>query len=120
MARADLPPHPRPARDGAASWRRPWPPYFGYSGVTFAGPGTRQAGDLNEVEVQFYEFVAQYELYWASEPRFDATNTRAAVPDRPCPPVDAAMVRRLIDFAVRDGWGRAARKKRPVAEAAAS
>lgn len=94
--------------------------YFGYTGVTFAGPGARSAGDLNPVEASFYEYVSQYELYWASEPRFDATNTRAAVPDRPCPPVDAAMVRRLIDFAVRDGWGRAARKRRPVAGAAAA
>jgi nucleoside-diphosphate-sugar epimerase len=94
--------------------------YFGYSGVRFAGPEARQAADLNEVETQFYQYVSQYELYWSSEPRFGAANTRAAVPDRRCPPVDAAMVRRLIDFAVRDGWGRADRKRRPVAGAAAS
>lgn len=92
---------------------------FGYTGVTFAGPGTRDAADLNEAEEKFYEYVSQYELYWASEPRFDAANTLAAVPDRPCPLIDAALVGRLIDFAVRDGWGRA-RKKRPVAGAAAS
>ncbi len=93
--------------------------YFGYSGVTFAGPGALDGADLNEVESQFYSYVAQYELYWASEPRFDSANTRAAVPNRPCPAVDAAMVRRLIDFAVLDGWGRGARKKRPVAGAPA-
>ncbi len=93
--------------------------HFGYSGVTFVGPGGLDAADRNEFEAQFYEFVAQYELYWASEPRFDAANTRAAVPELPCPRVDAAMVGRLIDFADRDAWGRG-RRRRPVAGAAAS
>lgn len=89
---------------------------FGYTGVTFVGPGLDPA-DRNEFEAQFYEFVAQYELYWASEPRFDTANTRAAVPELPCPAVDAAMVGRLIDFADRDAWGRG-RRRRPVAGAA--
>lgn len=92
---------------------------FGYRGVSFAGPAARDFTDRNEAEAQFYEFVAQYELYWASEPRFDATNTRAAVPDRPCPAIDAATIRRLIDFAVRDAWGRA-RKRRPATTRAAA
>jgi len=41
------------------------------------------------------------------------------VPELPCPTVDAAMVGRLIDFAVRDAWGRG-RRRRPVAGVASS
>lgn len=91
--------------------------HFGYTGVTFVGPDGLDGAEQNELETQFYEFVAQYELYWTSEPRFDSSHSRAAVSDRPCPAVDAAMVGRLIDFAVRDGWGRG-RKRRSVAGAA--
>ncbi len=93
--------------------------YFGYTGVTFAGPDALAAGDMNEEETLFYEYVSQYELYWAAEPRFDSSNTQAAVPDRPCPAIDARLVGRLIDFAIRDGWGRG-RKKSSVAETMAA
>jgi hypothetical protein len=79
--------------------------YFGYSGVTFAGPDALAGGDLNETEAEFYQYVSSYETYWAAEPRFDAANTLAAAQDLPCPPVDAELVRRLVDFAVGDGWG---------------
>ncbi|QJW98197.1 hypothetical protein FTUN_5778 [Frigoriglobus tundricola] len=80
--------------------------YFGYEGVTFAGRGALAAGSLTPAEAQFYKYVARYEQYWADEPRFDTRNLQAAVPDRPCPPTDAAFVRRLIDYAIGDDWGR--------------
>ncbi len=118
--RADVPPHARPGGDGARAGGRHGRLLRLYRRPLHRPRGARTATDLNDTEVQFYEFVSQYELYWTSEPQFDATNTRAAVPDRPCPVIDAAMVRRLIDFAIRDDWGRSARKKRPVAKAAAS
>ena len=50
--------------------------------------------------------MGQYEPYQVGEPAFDAANTRTALPDLPCPEIDPAMLRRLIDFAVRDNWGR--------------
>lgn len=87
---------------------------FGYDGVTFAGRGGLAAGDRTPTEAQFDKYVARYEEYFADEPLFDARNTSAAVPDRPCPPADAAFVRRLIDFAVGDEWGRK-RLARPTA-----
>ncbi|WP_165251518.1 SDR family oxidoreductase [Paludisphaera soli] len=119
----------RPELHGKTYHQTPTPPvtarqlegameaYFNYTGVTFAGPGARSSGDLNAAEAAFYEYVSRYELYWASEPTFDATNTRTALPHLPCPPLDAALLARLIEFAVRDKWGRASRKVRPTAAA---
>jgi nucleoside-diphosphate-sugar epimerase len=80
--------------------------YFGYHGPVFAGPGALAGGDLNELENLFYEQVALYEPYWGGEPVFDSANTRAAAPHLPCPQVDGALVRRLIDYAVADRWGK--------------
>src|SRR5207237_938849 len=80
--------------------------YFHYVGPQFAGREALDKGDLNALEKMFYTYVARYQPYWAEEPRFDCSNTRAAVPDLPCPPIDAACLRRLLDFAIRDNWGR--------------
>ena len=81
--------------------------YFKYTGPYFAGPEALNKGDLNAQEKMFYTYVARYQPYWAEEPRFDCTNTVAAVPDLPCPPIDAACISRLLDYAIRDKWGRA-------------
>ena len=94
--------------------------YFGYTGPTFGGPDALAGGDLNPTEAGYYKHIARYERYWAAEPRFDAANTRAAVPGRPCPRVDGPVIRRLIDFAVRDGWGRGRAKRPAVGTATAS
>lgn len=92
--------------------------HFGYTGVRFAGADAG-AGGRTPAEAEYDKYAAPYAEYWAAEPQFDSAHTRAAVPDRPCPPVDAATVHRLIAFATRDGWGRG-RRKRPAVEAAAS
>ena len=55
--------------------------------------------------------MSRYEPYWIEEPVFDCRNTLAAVPHLPCPPIDADCLRRLIDFAVADRWGKGPRKK---------
>jgi hypothetical protein len=80
--------------------------YFNYSGPTFAGPDALEQGELNTLEKMFYAFVSRYQPYWAEEPRFDCTNTLAAAPDLPCPTIDRECMHRLIDFAIRDNWGR--------------
>jgi thioester reductase-like protein len=80
--------------------------HFNYYGPTFVGPAALAPGDLNELEKTFYEYVSRYEPYWAEEPVFDCTNTRAAAPHLPCPPTDAPLIGRLIDYAIQDRWGK--------------
>jgi thioester reductase-like protein len=80
--------------------------HFRYYGPTFAGPNALAQGDLNELEKTFYEYVARYEPYWAEEPTFDCAHTLAAAPHLPCPPTDAPLIRRLIDYAIADRWGK--------------
>jgi nucleoside-diphosphate-sugar epimerase len=90
---------------------------FDIYGPVFGGPDALREGDLNDLEKMFYEYVAQYQPYWREEPRFDCRNTRAAAGHLPCPPIDAACLERLIDFAVADQWGKG-RKKKPRRAAA--
>ena len=80
--------------------------YFGYYGPVFVGPDGLADAPLNEVEQRFYEYVDRYAPYWSKEPVFDCSNTRAAASSLPCPRIDAACLRRLIDFAVQDRWGK--------------
>jgi thioester reductase-like protein len=84
--------------------------YFNYHGPVFAGPEALSGGGLNELEEVFYEYVARYEPYWSQEPTFDCGNTRAAAPHLPCPVIDRDCLHRLIDFAVRDRWGKGGRE----------
>jgi nucleoside-diphosphate-sugar epimerase len=82
--------------------------HFGYYGPTFVGPDGI-TGPLNEVEQKFYDYVERYAPYWSKEPLFDCTNTRTAAPHLPCPPIDGSCLRRLMEFAIQDRWG----KRRP-------
>lgn len=84
---------------------------FNYYGAVFAGPDALTRGELTENEKSFYQYVERYSPYWEREPVFDCRNTRAAVPDLPCPRVDLPVLRRLIDFAVRDRWGKGKSKR---------
>jgi thioester reductase-like protein len=87
--------------------------FYGYHGPTFVGPHGLADGGLNETERRFYEAVSLYEPYWVGEPEFDRTNTLAALPHLPCPEIDRPMLHRLLEFAVRDRWGKPARKPGP-------
>jgi len=86
--------------------------YYNYVGVSFAGHEPLKSSDLNDVETGFYEQVARYQPYWSQEPRFDRHNLEHAVPDLPCPPIDQAGLRRMLEFAVRDNWGKKRRIRR--------
>lgn len=88
---------------------------FKLDGPVFVGPDALSDCNLNDLEKMFYEFVAQYQPYWKSEPRFDSSNTRSAAPHLACPRMDPACLKRLIDFAVRDHWGKRRKKKKKVA-----
>ncbi len=85
--------------------------YFNLYGPTFSGPAVLEKNDLNDLERAFYDAVTTYQPYWQTEPRFDCANTRRAAPHLGCPPIDQACLRRLIDFAVRDEWGKRRRKR---------
>ena len=80
---------------------------FNYRGPTFVGPRGLPAGGLNETEERFYEAVGLYQPYWSGEPEFDRANALGALSHLPCPVLDRPMLRRLIDYAVRDRWGKA-------------
>ncbi|HZY83290.1 MAG TPA: SDR family oxidoreductase [Gemmataceae bacterium] len=80
--------------------------YFRLYGPTYVGPDALGRADMNEHEKMFYDAIANYEGYWAREPHFDCRHTLAAAPHLPCPPLDRACLLRLIDYAVRDEFGR--------------
>ena len=75
-------------------------------------PGTqanRSASQQTAVELpqpsDFREQMRVYESYFCSDPVFDNCQSRAAVPDLPCPEVDAAMLLRLAEFAIEHNFG---------------
>jgi thioester reductase-like protein len=85
--------------------------YFQFRGPTFDGPGALAAGDLNDIEKAFYEYVDRYQTYWNQEPLFDRSNIERAAPHLPCPTIDFASLTRMLDVAVKDNWGK---KAKPV------
>ena len=48
----------------------------------------------------FLDQMHVYRAYWRDDPRFDATNTRRAVPGLPAPALDDRTIRRLCRFAI--------------------
>lgn len=80
--------------------------YFGFTGPSFVGPDGLRDDDRNELERVFYDAVGQYEPYWSREPWFDCSNVRSALPQLPCPVLDAPLLRRLLDFAIGARWGK--------------
>jgi len=73
-----------------------------------AAPNGRsdQAGpSQQELDQLFRKQLAVYQSYWRDDPAFDATHSTAAVPELPCPVLDRATLRRLIDFALDSNFG---------------
>jgi thioester reductase-like protein len=68
--------------------------------------------DPTETERAFLDRLREYWPYLDGDPEFDCRNARAVLPDLPPPAVDAALLRRLIAFAVADDWGRQPRRPR--------
>jgi thioester reductase-like protein/putative sterol carrier protein len=62
------------------------------------------------LEEMFLDQLREYWPYFHDDPLFDDRNTRAVLPHLPAPPIDRAMLARLIRFAAADRWGRASRK----------
>jgi nucleoside-diphosphate-sugar epimerase len=80
--------------------------HFNYFGPTFVGRDGLAGAPLNDLERLFYGGLGWYEPYWAAEPQFDCANTRAAAPHLPAPLIDEPVLHRLLDYAVRDRWGK--------------
>jgi thioester reductase-like protein len=74
--------------------------------------GGAPRGLPDHLAAAFREQMATYAAYWRDDPDFDTANTTAAAGHLPCPVVDAAMLRRLCDFALEAnfGWPRPAVK----------
>jgi nucleoside-diphosphate-sugar epimerase len=53
----------------------------------------------------FAEQVSVYREYWRDDPVFDTRQLQAALPHLPCPRLDAVVLKRLCDFAIRHGFG---------------
>lgn len=76
--------------------------YFDFEGIKFVGTQDVPEEDQTEIERLFYSFVTTFEAYWENEPQFDRRNTdRAIEPVLPTPPMDAACLHRIIDYAVK-------------------
>jgi hypothetical protein len=52
----------------------------------------------------FLDQMHVYKAYWRDDPRFDAANTRAAVPGLPAPALDEETIRRLCRFAIANNF----------------
>jgi hypothetical protein len=75
--------------------------YFNYEGVQFIGNQEIPKDEYSDVERLFYDFVTTFESYWEDEPQFDRSHTDRASDGISTPPIDAACLYRLIDFAVK-------------------
>ncbi len=83
---------------------------LGIEGVRLAHPNRRESPTA--LEETFLEHLREYWPYLHGDPAFDCRNTRAALPHLPPPPIDRALLARLIRSAVADDFGRAGRKTR--------
>ena len=54
---------------------------------------------------QFRDQLEVYESYFNNDPVFDCAHTRAALPDLLCPKMDAEMLEKLGDYAIRANFG---------------
>jgi thioester reductase-like protein len=82
-----------------ASRRRDAPAPGGHSG------GSPTAGfDPITLGRLFLDQMHVYKAYWRDDPRFDAANTREAVPGLPAPALDEETIRRLCRFAIANNF----------------
>eukprot|EP00913_Durusdinium_trenchii_P008917 g8383.t1 len=61
--------------------------------------------DWAEFEKAFYEGMGVYKSYWNNDPEYDCTNIERALPDLPCPKVDADMLFVMCDYAMQSNFG---------------
>lgn len=86
--------------------------YFGFQNVKFIGqrhykPITELVSDLSPLEEYFYSSLATYLDYWGREPKFDIRNTEEVMAGKSCN-VDIECIKRIIDYAVKNNFKKAA------------
>lgn len=79
--------------------------YFDSHGVRFCGRDTAR-GPEPDYAARIFDNIAIYQQYETSDPQFDTSNFRQFAGDVPCPPIDAAIIRRYLEFGERDQWGK--------------
>ncbi len=56
--------------------------------------------ELQTVEAMFYEYMLIYQSHWRDDPKFDLSNTLAALPHLPCPELTYDVLMRVSKYAV--------------------
>lgn len=79
--------------------------YFNSGGVQFVGAG-QPLNAKSKFAQMFFESARVYESYLTSDPVFDKSNVEKFAGHLPCPPIDAAMIKRFIKFGEEDRWGK--------------
>lgn len=77
---------------------------LGIEGIELVG--STEMGEPSRLEEMLLEGLQEYWPYLGGTPAFCDRNTVAALPHLPSPNVDAAMLRRLVRFAVASRFGR--------------
>ena len=77
---------------------------LGIGGVSWAGPDG--PADPTSAEELFVNHLQDYWPYRLGDPDFDCRNTDAVLPELPAPRIGLLALRKLIEFAVADDWGR--------------
>ncbi len=80
--------------------------FFQYEGVRFVGQTGFDAAKSTSEEQRFYEYIAEYNDYWQDDPVFDRRNTNQATESILEQRIDTDCLVRLIEFAVRNDFGR--------------
>jgi thioester reductase-like protein len=61
---------------------------------------TISAAELESLESLFYEYMSIYQSHWRDDPKFDLTNTQAALPHLPCPKMTYEVLLRVSRYPV--------------------
>jgi thioester reductase-like protein len=77
---------------------------LGIEGIELVGP--TESASPSRLEELLLEGLQEYWPYLGGTPAFCDRNTAVALPQLPAPVVDAAMLRRLVRFAVANRFGR--------------
>jgi thioester reductase-like protein len=56
--------------------------------------------EIEKLEGLFYEYMSIYQSHWRDDPKFDLTNTRAALPHLPCPKFTSESLLRIARYPV--------------------
>lgn len=75
---------------------------------------TISEAELQALEALFYEYMSIYQSHWRDDPKFDLTNTRAALPHLPSPKMTAEVLMSISRYPVERNFI-APRHERPAA-----